>query len=198
MTIALLIGIFLFTVTIHEAAHGFTAFAFGDRTAKEEGRLTLNPLKHIDIVWTILFPLVLIKLGLPAIGMAKPVPVNFANLHRPKRDMIWVALAGPAANLLTAWGFSLVYSVTDGWAWLAGVYFNLGLAVFNLLPVPPLDGSRILTGLLPVRAAREYVKIERYGFIIVIALVWAGLAWRVIVPTVNLLCRVLGVPGIGR
>jgi len=197
MEIAVLILVFLVTVTFHEVAHGFVANALGDPTAKREGRLTLNPLKHIDILWTILFPLMLIKLGLPAIGMAKPVPVDFGNLHRPKRDMIWVALAGPAINLFLAWGLSWLFLYTGWWGWLVGVYFNLGLAVFNLLPIPPLDGSRILTGLLPLRLAREYVKIERVGFIIVIALVWMGWLWRIIFPVMNFFCRVLGIPPIG-
>jgi len=196
MEFVILIFLFLFTVTLHEVAHGYVAFLFGDSTAREQGRLTLNPLRHIDFFWTLLLPFILIKMGLPAIGMAKPVPVDFSNLHRPKRDMIWVALAGPVSNILFAWLLALLFILSRQWFLLVAIYFNLGLAVFNLIPIPPLDGARVLTGLLPIRLAREYVKLERFGFLIILALVWLGFAWKVIVPLINLLCALLGVPGI--
>ncbi|MBI4971998.1 MAG: site-2 protease family protein, partial [Candidatus Omnitrophica bacterium] len=140
--IALFIFIFLMTVVLHELAHGLVAYALGDRTAAKMGRLTLNPLKHIDPLWTVLLPLLLYLLGLPIIGMAKPVPVNFLNLKNPKRDMIWVAAAGPITNLLLASVLVLFYKMSGTTEFiLYCVYFNLGLAMFNLLPIPPLDGS---------------------------------------------------------
>src|SRR3989338_7018291 len=144
--IAIWLAIFLMSVTVHEVSHGAVAYLRGDQTAKEVGRLTLNPFKHVDLVWTILLPLTLFiaTAGRFMMGMAKPVPVNFSRLYRPKQDMIWVALAGPAANIIFAELLFWVAQITNLPLLLLGVYFNLGLAVFNLIPVPPLDGSRIL------------------------------------------------------
>ncbi len=172
----------LFAITIHEAAHGYVARYLGDNTAYMQGRVTLNPIKHIDPVGTILMPLMLYfaTSGAFLFGYAKPVPVQFGNLRHPKRDMIWVALAGPASNFIQAilWAIvftSLVASGVSERFFLemckAGVLVNLVMWAFNLFPLPPLDGGRILTGLLPQRMAWQFSKIEPYGFFIVLALV---------------------------
>ena len=183
-------------VTIHEVSHGAVAFVRGDRTAKEMGRLTLNPFRHIDLIWTVLFPMVLFVAtgGRYMFGMAKPVPVNFANLYHPKWDMIWVALAGPVANIIFAEFLVWVFHLTHFPILLLGVYINLLLAVFNLLPIPPLDGSRIFAGLLPRPWDRHYLKIEPYGFLIVLALYFAGALDTWVIPGINLLASFLGVP----
>jgi Zn-dependent protease len=174
----------LFAITVHEAAHGYAARYFGDDTAWALGRVTLNPLKHIDPFGTILLPLMLVVVGSPIIlGAAKPVPVRFGNLRNPKRDMIWVALAGPMANLVMAlaWGVGLYLlqgvGVTEPFflkMCQGGVLVNVVLFAFNLFPLPPLDGGRILVGLLPIKQALLVSRIEPFGFFIVIALVFAG------------------------
>lgn len=174
----------IFAITLHEAAHGYVAKYFGDATAYLQGRVTLNPLKHIDPVGTILIPLVLALLPLGFIfGYAKPVPVTFANLRNPKRDMIWVALAGPLCNFVQALAWLLggiaasALGVTESFAFdvvRAGVLVNCIVAAFNLIPVPPLDGGRIAMGLLPLKASLTYSRIEPYGFFVVLALVATG------------------------
>lgn len=175
----------LFAITVHEAAHGYAARYFGDHTASMLGRITLNPLKHIDPIGTILMPLLLYfsTSGTFLFGYAKPVPVNFGNLRHPKRDMIWVALAGPASNFIQAivWAVLvvLVATRTDERFFLemarAGILVNLVMWAFNLFPLPPLDGGRILVGLLPTKAAMTVSRIEPYGFFIVLALVLLGI-----------------------
>ncbi len=180
----------LFAITVHEAAHGYAARHFGDDTASMLGRITLNPFKHIDPVGTILMPLLLYfaTSGAFLFGYAKPVPVNFHHLRNPKRDMIWVALAGPASNFLQAvlWAVVLVALVglqIDERFFLemarAGILVNLVMWAFNLFPLPPLDGGRILVGLLPWRQAQMVSRIEPYGFFIVLALVVAGVVGTV-------------------
>ena len=198
VTVLLAVLIFLMTVTLHEVAHGVVAYLRGDQTAKLRGRLTLNPFKHIDPFWTVIFPLFLYLStgGRFVIGMAKPVPVHFENLRRPKQDMIWVALAGPAANIILAQFLLLAFRVSEFSILLIGIYFNLALAVFNLLPIPPLDGSRIVAGLLPKPLDREYLKIEPYGFLIVLLLYFTGLLYGWVVPGISWLAQFLGVPRI--
>jgi Zn-dependent protease len=175
----------LFAITIHEAAHGYAARHFGDNTAYSMGRITLNPLKHIDPIGTIAMPLLLYfaTSGAFLFGYAKPVPVNFGALRNPKRDMIWVALAGPASNFAQAllWAVALVVlAVLDTQEPFfikmaqAGILVNLVMWAFNLFPLPPLDGGRILVGLLPWKQAQWVQRVEPWGFFVVMALVIAG------------------------
>ncbi|MET1116827.1 MAG: site-2 protease family protein [Comamonas sp.] len=175
----------LFAITVHEAAHGYAARHFGDNTAHMLGRITLNPFKHIDPIGTILMPLMLYfaTSGAFLFGYAKPVPVRFDQLRNPKRDMIWVALAGPASNFIQAifWAVLLVGLITSGVQERffvemarAGILVNLVMWAFNLFPLPPLDGGRILVGLLPWRIANQVARIEPFGFFIVLALVLFG------------------------
>ena len=184
----------IFAITLHEAAHGYVAKHYGDLTAYAQGRVTLNPLRHIDPLGTIIVPLLLIAVGSHYIfGWAKPVPVNFANLRRPKRDMLWVAAAGPGANLLMAFLWALV--IKFGLAMpesdlaepmilmgKAGILINAILLVLNLLPLPPLDGGRIAVSLLPRRIAYRFSQIEPYGFIILLILLFTGVLGAVIGP----------------
>jgi len=175
----------IFAITVHEAAHGYVARYFGDNTAWVLGRVTLNPIKHIDLVGTILMPVLLYvaTAGSFLFGYAKPVPVRFGNLRRPKQHMIWVALAGPGANFLQAllWGVLLYLAngagVTERFVLemcRAGMLVNVVMFVFNLFPLPPLDGGRILVGLLPWRQAQLVSRVEPWGFFIVMALVLTG------------------------
>ena len=176
----------LFAITVHEAAHGYAARHFGDNTAYMLGRITLNPIKHIDLVGTILMPLMLyfVTSGAFLFGYAKPVPVNFGHLRNPKRDMVWVALAGPGANLVQAflWGALLHIQLGMGLTepfflkmCQGGMLVNVVMFAFNLFPLPPLDGGRILVGLLPYRQPAAVSRVEPYGFFIVMALVVAGI-----------------------
>ena len=188
--------ILLMTVTLHELCHGWVAYRLGDDTAKRAGRLTLNPLAHIDPFWTVILPglLFITTGGRFVIGMAKPVPVDFTQLRRPKRDMIYVALAGPLANIWLAVLLNFFFKFSGNILFLVAIYFNLGLAIFNLIPIPPLDGSRILAGLLPTRWAVRYLRLEPYGFGIVLLLYMSGLLFHLIVPGIDFFCRSLGVP----
>lgn len=188
----------LFAITLHEAAHGYAARHFGDNTAYMLGRISLNPLKHIDPVGTILMPALLFfaTSGAFMFGYAKPVPVNFGRLRNPKRDMIWVALAGPGANLVQAVAWFVLglllnaIGIVEPYFHLvcqAGVMWNLVMYAFNLFPLPPLDGGRILVGLLPWKQAAAVSRIEPFGFFIVMALVISGVVanyW--LYPLINL------------
>jgi Zn-dependent protease len=200
-TIALWVVPVVFAITLHEAAHGYVAKVFGDHTAEMQGRITLNPLKHIDPVGTILVPGALIlaaKLGGPqfVFGWAKPVPVNFGNLRDPKRDMLWVAVAGPGANFIMAALWTLLAKVAAmGGVWESthllsmariGVSVNLVLMALNLVPVPPLDGGRIAVSLLPVNAAHAFSRIEPYGLFVIVGLLAFGLLDNVIGPLLHL------------
>jgi len=192
--------LFLIAVVIHEYAHGWVAYKLGDTTAKNAGRLTLNPLAHIDPVGTVFLPLMLVFMRSPIVfGWARPVPINFSLLRHPKQDMFWVSIAGIAANILMAFAFALLLKMgffplnSYGWIFLNyGILINLVLAVFNAIPVPPLDGSKIVLGLLPRELAYSYMQLERFGFLILIGLLWLGLLDRVIWPVVIYFARVLG------
>ncbi len=192
----------LFAVTIHEMAHGWAAYRLGDPTAKLAGRLTLNPVKHLDPVGTFVFFVT------QAIGWAKPVPVNPYNFSNPRQGMMWVSLAGPGANLLVAalsafflrtfWGAA--HTVGPAGHFFAvpltamayiSVQINVGLAIFNLLPIPPLDGSKVLAALLPASMLGWYHQFERYGFFIILLLVFTGITGRIIVPLIFSINRFL-------
>lgn len=194
----------LFAITLHEAAHGWVAKQFGDSTAKVLGRLTLNPLKHIDPVGTILVPALMLLLGGVVFGWAKPVPVNSRNLRNPKRDMAIVAVAGPLANLLMAviWAMimKLGLGLHDAMPWLSvpmvymgaiGIWLNLILMVLNLLPIPPLDGGRVLSGLLPNELSDKLDRVEPYGIFIVIGLLVLGLLGKILLPAVGFLMQAI-------
>lgn len=174
----------IFAITVHEAAHGYVARHFGDDTAAMLGRVTLNPLKHIDPLGTVVMPIALyLTIGLP-FGYAKPVPVQFGRLRNPKRDMVWVALAGPGANLAQAllWGIALTVLLALGVSepfflkmCQAGMLVNVVMFALNLFPLPPLDGGRVLVGLLPYRQAALVARVEPWGFFIVMALIVLGI-----------------------
>jgi Zn-dependent protease len=209
----------LIAITFHEVAHGFVAYKYGDSTAKMMGRLTLNPIAHIDPVGTIIVPLMLFifSKGTFIFGTAKPVPVNFYNLRHPRRDSALVSAAGPATNVIIAFLsillLVLIYKISIVFTSSAfigqkiiiplykmlqySVSFNIFIAAFNLLPVPPLDGGRIVTSLLPAKHSYQFSKIEPYGILIVLILWFTGIAHYIIVPIqlfINLIIRMLLLP----
>lgn len=196
MNLIISLGLFFLAVVIHEFAHAFVANKLGDQTAQRMGRLTLNPLAHIDPFGTVLLPLMLIFMHSPVLfGYAKPVPVNFRNLKNPKRDMIWVASAGPAANLILATLISIIIRMelfsSGGMNQIlvSMLILNVVLAVFNLLPLPPLDGSRILMGFLPMPWAMRYASLERYGIFILFALLYMGIVDHFVLPVAASIIR---------
>ena len=221
VTLVISLFVLLFAITIHEAAHGWAAAKFGDLTAQSMGRVTLNPIAHIDPVGTVLLPLLLVFAGAPPFGWAKPVPVNPFNLRNPRRDNLWISAAGPVSNLTVA-ALSLIgilflkfltpsvaiflrsfllgrgglppgFHPVEGLALILfyGVLVNTYLAVFNLIPVPPLDGSGVLMGFLSEEAAHAYDRIRPYGFIIVLALIYLGLLRIIIRPIEIVIIRLI-------
>lgn len=192
----------LFAITLHEAAHGYVARHFGDMTAAQAGRISLNPMRHIDPVGTVLLPLLTLALGGIIFGWAKPVPVNFGALRNPKKDMLWVALAGPASNLFMAFGWALLAKIALG---MQGSYFsvpmlnmaeygiriNLVLIALNMLPMPPLDGGRVAVSLLPYRQAIALSRIEPYGMFILIFMAMTPLLGWVLLPVMRVLARLI-------
>jgi len=201
-TIAIAAIPILFAITLHEAAHGYVAKHFGDMTAYQMGRISLNPMRHIDPVGTVLLPLLTLVLGGVLFGWAKPVPVNFGALRNPKKDMLWVALAGPASNLAMALGWALLFKLSSAYPenYFAeplmdmaaiGIKINIVLLVLNLIPLPPLDGGRVAISLLPHRQAYQLSKIEPYGmFVLIILAISPVLGW-VLYPLVNLVQQTL-------
>jgi Zn-dependent protease len=192
----------LFAITLHEAAHGYVARHFGDMTAYLQGRISLNPIRHIDPIGTIALPLLTLAIGGILFGWAKPVPVNFGALRNPKKDMLWVALAGPASNLVMAMGWAIFYKVAllNPDSYFAepllqmasiGIKINVVLMVLNLLPLPPLDGGRVAVSLLPHRQASQLAKLEPYGmFILIFMAITPVLAW-VLSPLVNSVYQII-------
>jgi Zn-dependent protease len=217
--IGIIISLFvlLFAITIHEAAHGWTASKFGDDTALRMGRVTLNPVAHIDPIGTVLLPILLVIIGAPVFGWAKPVPVNPFNLRNPRRDNLWISAAGPAANILAAvfslFVIILIKGLSPGAsAFLMGrgglsngihplgglvlIFFygalvNSYLVVFNLIPVPPLDGSGVLMGLLSEEAAERYDRLRPYGFLIILGLIYLGVLGIIIRPIQGLIFSIV-------
>lgn len=190
----------MFAITLHEAAHGYAAKYFGDLTAHRAGRISLNPLRHIDLIGTILVPAIilltskLLGAGFIMFGWAKPVPVDFAKLHHPKHDMLWVALAGPASNFAMAifWALTIRFGILLGplgslivLMGVAGVFINTVMMTLNLLPLPPLDGGRIAVSMLPQPYASKYARIEPYGMIILIVLLYVRLLDIILLPMIT-------------
>ena len=186
----------IFAITVHEAAHGYVAKHFGDLTAYKQNRISLNPLRHIDPIGTIVLPALTVLLGGVLFGWAKPVPVNFMNLRHPKKDMLWVAAAGPFSNLIMAIFWAILFgrsayfpesmSLFVQQMGIAGISINLSLMVLNLIPLPPLDGGRIAVSLLPTHLAYKYAQIERYGFLILIVLLMTHMLDLFIFPLIQI------------
>jgi Zn-dependent protease len=202
IAVALGFGVLLVSLTIHEAAHAWTADRLGDPTARVLGRVSLNPAVHVDPIGTLLLPLMAIVTHFPLIGWAKPVPVNTRNLRHPRRDFMIVAAAGPISNLLQAVAAAIVLRATvaslaagtPAWAVRAlalAVEVNLLLAFFNLIPVPPLDGGNVMLGLLPPRAAATYARLRQWGFVVLYALFLTGVASALIMPPTDFFERIL-------
>ena len=196
----------ILAITVHEASHGYAAKYFGDLTAEKMGRISLNPFRHIDLFGTIILPALTLIVGGVLFGWAKPVPVNFGNLRNPKKDMLWVAAAGPASNLVMAIAWGILLGVVKrgidagdfpSAAYLfidmayVGITINIVLMVLNLLPMPPLDGGRIAVSLLPNNLAFQLSRVEQYGFIILIALMFMGVLGKILSPFIEFFQQII-------
>ncbi len=209
LTIAIQLLVILFALSVHESAHAWMAERFGDPTGRLQGRISLNPIAHIDPVGTVIFPILLALIGAPVFGWAKPVQVNSFNLRNPRKDGIYIAAAGPVSNIIMAVSAIIIFLLLKQTGIIGTQYvvsrsaeaitmlllnlilINIFLAIFNLLPVPPLDGSRILEGILEGEALNIYKKIEPYGFIILLAVIYLGIFDIIARPVVNFIMRIL-------
>jgi Zn-dependent protease len=205
MNLIIQLPVLLFSIIIHEYAHGWMAEKHGDDTARVMGRLTFNPIPHIDLFGTIILPTICLMSHLPMFGWAKPVPVNPYRLNDPKRDMVWVSLAGPLANFslaaaaaLVMWALRSFQVLSPGLTSAAyqimqlTLVINVILPVFNLFPVPPLDGSKVVMGLLPHELSYRYASLEPYGFIIIVILMTTNIFWTLLGPVADFIIRALG------
>jgi len=209
LTIAIQLLVILLALSVHESAHGWMAERFGDPTARMQGRISLNPIVHIDPVGTVVFPIILAMMGAPVFGWAKPVMVNPYNLKNPKKDNMYIAAAGPVSNIIMAIAAIIIFMILKQFGIIGSIYvtskaaeaitmlllnlilINIFLAIFNLLPIPPLDGSRILEGILEGEALHTFKKIEPYGFLILMAVIYLGVFDIVARPVINFVMRIL-------
>jgi len=205
LVIAIQLTIVLFAISIHESAHGWMAEKFGDPTARNQGRITLNPIAHIDPIGTIIFPLILAIMGAPVFGWAKPVIVNPYNLRNPRRDHMFIAAAGPGSNIIAATGGIIIFLVLKRFGLVMSpgsieilvmillylIIINIYLAIFNLIPIPPLDGSGIIEGILKGEALYNYQKIKPYGFLILILMIYLGLLDIIARPIFSMIMYIL-------